>query len=149
MKLTNKLALLVAVISLSACMGSGVKQQPLANGDIQELATLSNLETQASMYRLYRGGNVIAQEAVMKNSVTGDVVRAVVPIATGQLIARNTAITVQGMKNDAPGSPAVVNNVQGAQAVSNSNAEQAANATTTTLGPCGLPNCPTLGRLDK
>lgn len=145
MKLTNKLALLIAVLTLAACGGS-VKTQPLANGDIYELATLSNLESEASVQRIYRGNQVIAQEAIFDDSVGGDVVRAAVPTAIGQGIARNTAITVQGMKNDAPGSPAVVNNVQGAQAVAN--AEQTSTVGASQVGPCGLPICPQLGSLN-
>lgn len=146
MKLTNKLILLIAVPSLSACMGNSVKQQTLANGDIQELATLSNVESEASVLRLYRSGQVIAQEAIFDDSVGGDVIRSAVPTAIGQGIARDTAITVQGMKNDAPGSPAVINNVHGAQAVAN--AEQTATVGASQVGPCGLPVCPTLGYID-
>ena len=149
MKLTNKLALLIAVLTLAAC-GNSVQQETLANGDILELATASNVEKTAASVRIYNQQlQLRAQEVVLTNSVTGDVIRSVIPVATGQLIARNTAITVQDMKNDAPaGSPAVVNNVQGAQAVANAEQVATSASQTQTLGPCGLPVCPTLGSID-
>jgi hypothetical protein len=53
------------------------------------------------------------------------------------------------MKNDAPpGSPAIVNNVQGAQAVANAEQVATSASQTPTSGPCGLPVCPTLGSID-
>ena len=147
MKLTNKLLALGAALTLSACADS-VKHQTLLNGDIKELATQSNVESEASVLRIYRGGHVIAQEAIFDDSVGGDVLRSSIPTAIGQGIAYKAASDTAKIKNRAVGTPAIINHVQGAQALSNANAEQAAVSSSAQLGPCGQVNCPRLGTID-
>ena len=148
MKLTNKLSTMVVVaLALSACTDS-VKQQTLLNGDIKELATQSNVESEASTLRIYRGGQVIAQEAIFDDSVGGDVIRVAVPTAVGQGIAHKTATDVAEIKNQAVGTPAIINNVQGAQALADAKSEQTAVSSSTQLGPCGQVSCPKLGTID-
>lgn len=152
MKLTNKLLLLLAALSVSACLKS-VDHVTLGNGDKYELATISNLESEGSVQRIYRGGRVIAQEAIFDDSVAGDVVRSAVPVGIAQVGQHLTATKVAKIKaNGTVAGPQNVFTVNGgsggtAQAISTSDSAStsSANQKSQKLGPCGQPSCPQLG----
>lgn len=139
----------VLIVPLAACNTTMHAAQTLADGSTFETATnRPGVEEEVTIARVYDpSGRLLAQQVQFDDTVSGDVLRTLVPAATTAAINGVAAVRTAeagACSGSNCGGSGVAINVQGSTAVSAANANTNT-ATNVAVGPCGRPTCPALG----